>query len=366
MVFSKDDSYISPESVGGKIKKYRELKGWSQMKLGLECGFPPTTADVRIAHYEKNRKVPKKEVRKQIADALGISEYALEDTSVYPRERIYQELFTIEDKCAIHPVKIDGVYYLEVDKSKYHELYDFLDRWYNKNKECSIDVYDSAEEKDEKSKEYAIWKGSYSRIVAEEGKKQLRQKRANAREQRQIDIEYARKNSESEMAKLNAVVEAVISNDGNQIAELKNESDLILCILNLLKSGSIMHHSLLELNEGQLNKWDCQLLSIEINSILDNKDALLMLASIIKLLDALNSSGVKTNRHICSKNKKLLFTIAYESDYHQYFSNVDKYWNDLVFIAERVDSWSKDEIDELESKLKEKITGDNDVTYLIK
>lgn len=75
-------------TVGDRIRKFRKEKGWTQMKLGLACGFPPTTADVRIAHYEKNRKVPKKETRKQIADALEIDPLLLQ----------YDEIITMNNK----------------------------------------------------------------------------------------------------------------------------------------------------------------------------------------------------------------------------------------------------------------------------
>ena len=55
----EDEGYISPGTIGGKIKRYRELRGWSQKELGIKCGFSASTADVRIAQYEKNKKIPR-------------------------------------------------------------------------------------------------------------------------------------------------------------------------------------------------------------------------------------------------------------------------------------------------------------------
>ena len=51
---TEDTGSISPGSIGGKIKKYRELRGWTQKELGIRCGFTESTADVRIAQYEIN------------------------------------------------------------------------------------------------------------------------------------------------------------------------------------------------------------------------------------------------------------------------------------------------------------------------
>ena len=66
--------FVSPGSIGGKIKKYRELRGWTQKELGLRAGFAESSADVRIAQYEKNKRIPKENVLKDIAVALGIDE----------------------------------------------------------------------------------------------------------------------------------------------------------------------------------------------------------------------------------------------------------------------------------------------------
>ena len=62
-----DDKFVSPGSIGGKIKKFREMRGWSQKELGIRCGFSPSTADVRIAQYEKNKKIPREKALKEIS-----------------------------------------------------------------------------------------------------------------------------------------------------------------------------------------------------------------------------------------------------------------------------------------------------------
>ena len=45
-IIGRRNEYISPGSIGGKIKRIREHLGLSQKQLGLRCGFSESTADV--------------------------------------------------------------------------------------------------------------------------------------------------------------------------------------------------------------------------------------------------------------------------------------------------------------------------------
>ena len=88
-------SYVSPGSIGGKIKRYREMRGLTQRELGILCGFSPSTADVRIAQYEKNKKIPRERALKDIAAALGLEEHALYDADLTPSNQLYHILFDL-------------------------------------------------------------------------------------------------------------------------------------------------------------------------------------------------------------------------------------------------------------------------------
>ena len=48
-------------TVGEKIKKIRTFRGMTQKELGLAIGFEEKGADNRIAQYETNYRVPKRE-----------------------------------------------------------------------------------------------------------------------------------------------------------------------------------------------------------------------------------------------------------------------------------------------------------------
>ena len=73
----KKENWVSPGSLGQKIKKIRMLRKYTQKELGVMCGFSFSSADVRIAQYEKNKKIPREKILKDMCNALGVGEGAL-------------------------------------------------------------------------------------------------------------------------------------------------------------------------------------------------------------------------------------------------------------------------------------------------
>ena len=67
----KKENWVSPGSLGQKIKKIRMLRKYTQKELGVMCGFSFSSADVRIAQYEKNKKIPREKILKDMCNALG-------------------------------------------------------------------------------------------------------------------------------------------------------------------------------------------------------------------------------------------------------------------------------------------------------
>ena len=59
-------------TVGDKIKKIRTFRGMTQKELGLAIGFEEKGADNRIAQYETNYRVPKRELLDKIAEVLRV------------------------------------------------------------------------------------------------------------------------------------------------------------------------------------------------------------------------------------------------------------------------------------------------------
>ena len=86
---------ISP---GQRIRHYRILRGMTQKALGIAAGFPPRTADIRIAQYESGARTPKPALLCTLAEALGVSPSALDIPRNKSREALTQLLLALEDE----------------------------------------------------------------------------------------------------------------------------------------------------------------------------------------------------------------------------------------------------------------------------
>ena len=60
-------------TVGEKIRVIRTFRGMTQKELGLSVGFDEKGADNRIAQYETDYRVPRKEMLDKIAFALNVN-----------------------------------------------------------------------------------------------------------------------------------------------------------------------------------------------------------------------------------------------------------------------------------------------------
>ncbi len=63
--------------IGERIKILRIRKELTQTQLGVLLGFNESSAGVRIAQYENNRKMPRDNVVKKLIFLFDINEYAL-------------------------------------------------------------------------------------------------------------------------------------------------------------------------------------------------------------------------------------------------------------------------------------------------
>ena len=87
--------FMSP---GRRIRHYRMLRGMTQKALGIAAGFPPETADIRIAQYESGVRTPKHALLCTLAEALGVSPSALDIPRIKSHEVLKQLLLTLEDE----------------------------------------------------------------------------------------------------------------------------------------------------------------------------------------------------------------------------------------------------------------------------
>ena len=87
--------YMSP---GRRIRHFRMLRGMTQKALGIAAGFPPETADIRIAQYESGARTPKHALLCTLAEALGVSPLALDIPCIKSREELNQLLLALADE----------------------------------------------------------------------------------------------------------------------------------------------------------------------------------------------------------------------------------------------------------------------------
>ena len=86
---------ISP---GQRIRHYRMLRGMTQKALGIAAGFPPETADIRIAQYESGARTPKYALLCTLAETLGVLPSVLDIPRIKSREVLSQLLLALEDE----------------------------------------------------------------------------------------------------------------------------------------------------------------------------------------------------------------------------------------------------------------------------
>jgi Helix-turn-helix. len=164
----KPDEYkgISPGSMGGLIRRIRELRGLSRGELGVKAGFGPSvSSEVRIRQYEVNINTPRESAIMAIADALQIDSHSLLNTDFSDVGNMYHALFYMELFQALRPVKIGDCFYLEFGEiNGLNQMVDgfrnrkFLEDWYN-----AIQYNAYAENAgEEKGISYAVWQYEYS------------------------------------------------------------------------------------------------------------------------------------------------------------------------------------------------------------
>ena len=89
-----------------RIKHFRNLRGMTLRQLGLMVGFPEKNADVRIAQYEANDRVPKAACLAAIAKALNVSPHALTVTNVEDTNKLMHLLFVLEDRFGLATTRL--------------------------------------------------------------------------------------------------------------------------------------------------------------------------------------------------------------------------------------------------------------------
>lgn len=143
-------------TLGGRIRRFRELRGLSQKELGVKCGYPEQSAAVRICGYENNKDLPRdpnglKAVAKALEineAALYITDYSLEDTIP-----LMHMLFDLQDIYGISPKPHDKKEKTYTLRTEDNEVNAFLKVW--------TDKYEEVRTGHLSLKEYEEWKAAF-------------------------------------------------------------------------------------------------------------------------------------------------------------------------------------------------------------
>lgn len=363
----EDNNYISPGSIGGKIKRIRELRGLTQKQLGIMCGFSTSSADVRIGQYEKNKKIPREKILKDICAALGIDEGVLFDADLLPYDRMYHALFDIEDFHGLHPVKKEDGFYLEfsghtiLDQDIHrHDFDSFLSKWYEMYQKHLPTSSDTKETKEKKAAEYALWKNEYPLNSAGETTKEIRNQMRMNHLQAQMDALNAEMQGESECARLDSALEASLETAKKTYTAITMESDFILLIKKMIEADVPLERFSPE--EKPLVDMDyIHIVSIKTEPLIGSAKNQAYFAEFLCCIETMCKAGLSINRKITSKNKELYVTYEIASSQYKYIENLYKTWDDIIYIKERLGSWPDKEIELLNNKFLTKISGENDV-----
>ena len=167
---------------------------------------------------------------------------------------------------------------------------------------------------------------------------------------------------ESELRRLQDAINSYLIELRN--SENKNEvyeSELLLCVKQLMENGiSIVYLLNTKYNcKSELN--ECQLFSISTESVLNDESNFFLFARFMYLIEVINNNGINIRQTISSENKELYVTFTYEKDQLDFFLNIVRYFDDMIKLVGKKESYTEEDYEILSREFRDKISGDNDV-----
>lgn len=164
-------------AIGQRIKFFRNLRNFTQKELGLKLGFPKNAADVRVAQYESETRIPKDDLINTFAHLLDVSPKALNVPDIDSYIGLMHTLFALEDTYGFKINKLDGQLCITLDTNNksFPNLFDNLNSWQSE--------YQKLLNGEITQKEYDQWRYTYPKIQAERFKQdidKLRTKKKNS------------------------------------------------------------------------------------------------------------------------------------------------------------------------------------------
>ena len=147
-------------AIGQRIKFFRNLRKLTQKELGQKLGFPYRAADVRIAQYESEKRIPKEDLLNLFANSLNVSPAALNVPEIDTNVGLMHTLFALEDTYGFRINKIDEQICITLDphNKAFPTMFDNLNSW-----QAEYQKFQNGEIAQE---EYDQWRYTYPKMHA--------------------------------------------------------------------------------------------------------------------------------------------------------------------------------------------------------
>lgn len=142
-------------TVGEKIRKERIHQNLSQKQLADKVKM----SEPAIRNYELGNRIPSQKQIELIAQALHVSPFALSDPNLDTYYGIMHAFFYLENTIGLHPIEIDGQFYLELSPTEQQAktTYEDIGKWYT--------AFQQASNHEISEEEYKEWKDTFPESV---------------------------------------------------------------------------------------------------------------------------------------------------------------------------------------------------------
>ena len=149
--------------IGERIKKFRTAKGLPQKHLAIMSRM----SEPAIRNYELGNRYPNTKQIEKIAEALGISPFAIADPDFDIHIALIHALFQLEDLYGLKPQDVDGKVMLTFNVEPFSGIARDLRLW--------RDELESLKNGAITQEEYDLWRYSFPRLQAEREQQQRRE-----------------------------------------------------------------------------------------------------------------------------------------------------------------------------------------------
>lgn len=134
--------------LGSRLKFFRNLRRMTQKQLGLQAGYPNSSADIRIAQYETDSRAPKPKIVNRFAEILNVAPEALNIPNINTCVGLAHTLFLLEDLYGITIYKKNKNIFLKINNKNNDAVLNLFTAWSKQKEKLDIgeidkEIYDN-------------------------------------------------------------------------------------------------------------------------------------------------------------------------------------------------------------------------------